>query len=115
MDFSTLGYRFHPSASEGLEYFYKIQGEKRDGLISTNLDVYGEEEPWEIYGQGVPSDDDRYFITKKNKGETEKKGTWKQPIPYKLPSSSSQVRKKKMHHVHKFGHWIMKQYQLSPL
>ncbi|KAG5575920.1 hypothetical protein H5410_056054 [Solanum commersonii] len=65
------------------------------------------------------SDDDysyRYFITKKNKGET-----WKQQGQEKFVldvRSSSQLimgLKKKMHHVHKFGHWIMKEYQLSPL
>ena len=47
-------------------------------LITTNLDVYGEEEPGEIYYHGVSfgevgNDNNHsygYFITKKNKGET---------------------------------------------
>ncbi|KAK6775767.1 hypothetical protein RDI58_026768 [Solanum bulbocastanum] len=80
MEVEPLGYRFHPTASEGLQYLIRFMAKKEmndDGLITTNLDVYSEEEPWEIYGQGVPSggpeDDDshsdRYFFTKKNKGE----------------------------------------------
>ncbi|KAH0712035.1 hypothetical protein KY289_007994 [Solanum tuberosum] len=67
------------------------------------------------------SDDDysyRYFITKKNNN-----GTWKQqgeeiPIFFKIGNvSTAHVigTKKKMHHVHEFGHWIMKQYELSPV
>ncbi|KAL3324258.1 hypothetical protein AABB24_038441 [Solanum stoloniferum] len=127
-----LGYIFHPSAKERLQFLLRFVAKSAmndEGFITTNLDVYGEEEPWEIYSQGVASggleDDDnyryRYFITKKNKGENN--GSWKQqgeemPIFFKIGNVSTPHvigTKKKMHHVHEFGHWIMKQYQLSPL
>ncbi|WMV54367.1 hypothetical protein MTR67_047752 [Solanum verrucosum] len=40
------------------------------------------------------------------------------PIFFKIGNvSTAHVigTKKKMHHVHEFGHWIMKQYELSPV
>ncbi|KAH0724846.1 hypothetical protein KY284_000714 [Solanum tuberosum] len=77
----SLGYRFYLAASEGLTFLLRFVAKKEikdNELITTNLDVYGEEEPGEIYSHGVSSggvgDDNShnygYFITKKNKGET---------------------------------------------
>ncbi|XP_015057488.1 uncharacterized protein LOC107003692 [Solanum pennellii] len=126
-----MGYHFHPSAKERLQFLLRFVAKSAmndDGLITTNLDVYGEEEPLEIYSQGVPTggleadDDDysyRYFITKKNNNN----GNWKQqgeeiPVFFKIGNVSTSLvmgTKKKMHYVHEFGHWIMKQYELSPV
>lgn len=128
---AVMGYHFHSSAKERLQFFLRFVAKSAmndDGLITTNLDVYGEEEPWGIYSQGVPTggleadDDDysyRYFITKKNNNN----GNWKQqgeeiPIFFKIGNVSTSLvmgTKKKMHYVHEFGHWIMKQYKLSPV
>ncbi|XP_055835186.1 NAC domain-containing protein 78-like [Solanum dulcamara] len=120
------GYRFYPTDSEGLKFLLRFvaKQEMHDaGFISTNIHVYGKEEPWEIYSQGVSDDDEdtsnyRYFITKKNNIYV---GSWKQqdegkPVHYNMHNSSSPMVigcKKKMHYEHEDGHWIMKGYQLS--
>ncbi|KAK4352801.1 hypothetical protein RND71_028319 [Anisodus tanguticus] len=110
------------------------------GFITTNVDVYGKEEPWEIYSHGVPCGNDdendysqyRFFITKLkkksksmyNRNVGNNKGSWKQqdkgkPVRY---SSSSPVVigcKKSMSYVNKKGynkkdgHWLMNEYELS--
>ncbi|KAK4375890.1 hypothetical protein RND71_006567 [Anisodus tanguticus] len=135
------GFRFHPTDYEGLSYLLRFvaKQEMHDaGFITTNIDVYGNEEPWEIYSQGVPSggsgDDDnssyRYFITKLKKStmtyhrEVGNKGNWKQqdkekPVYCNMGNSSSELIigcKKSMRYVnkeHKDGDWLMKEYELS--
>ncbi|XP_059281319.1 NAC domain-containing protein 101-like [Lycium ferocissimum] len=124
------GYRFHPTDGEGLTFLLRfIAGHEMhdSGFITTNVDVYGKQEPWQIYDHGVPCGDDddddddddsdctqyRYFITKlkkKNKSKYNRnvgnKGSWKQqdkgkPVIY---SSSSRVIigcKKSMSYVNK--------------
>ncbi|XP_060200533.1 NAC domain-containing protein 55-like [Lycium barbarum] len=139
------GYRFHPTDGEGLTFLLRfIAGQVMNdsGFITTNVDVYGKHEPWQIYDHGVPCGDDddddddsdctqyRYFITKLKKKSKSKynrnvgnKGSWKQqdkgkPVIY---SSSSPVIigcKKSMSYVNKGynkkdGNWLMKEYELS--
>lgn len=123
------GYRFHPSDSEIVKFLLRFVAKQEmhdGGFITTNIDVYGQQEPWEIYNQGVPTgglDDDndssyRYFITKKS-NRIDHGCFWKQQDEGKLAhynmhnSSSTTIvigYKKKMH---EDGHWIMKEYQLS--
>ncbi|XP_059302073.1 NAC domain-containing protein 1-like [Lycium ferocissimum] len=137
------GFRFHPTDSEGLSFLLRFvaKQEMHDaGFITTNIDVYGNEEPWEIYSQGVPcggsEDEDaddcyRYFITKLKKKSTMmyhrevgNKGSWKQqgeenPVYNNMGNSSSALIigcKKSMRYVnkeHKDGDWLMKEYELS--
>ncbi|XP_060173523.1 NAC domain-containing protein 1-like [Lycium barbarum] len=137
------GFRFHPTDAEGLSFLLRFvaKQEMHDaGFITTNIDVYGNEEPWEIYSQGVPcggsedeDDDDcyRYFITKLKKKspmtyhrEVGNKGSWKQQGEEKtvynnMGNSSSTLIigcKKSMRYVnkeHKDGDWLMKEYELS--
>nr|XP_016453035.1 PREDICTED: NAC domain-containing protein 45-like [Nicotiana tabacum] len=116
------GFRFRPTDSEGLMFLLRfVAGQEMhdSGFITTNVDVYGKQEPWEIYDNGVPcgGDDDstnyRYFITKLKKKSNARyhrsvgnKGTWKQdnkgkPVHYINTSSV------------KDGHWLMKEYELS--
>nr|XP_009766553.1 PREDICTED: NAC domain-containing protein 78-like [Nicotiana sylvestris] len=139
-------YRFRPTDSERLKLLlrYIAKQEMNDsGFITTNIDVYGGEEPWEIYNHGVPcgNDDDnadssnyRYFITKLKKKskagynrEVGNKGSWKQQdkaksVHYENVGNSSLVVigcKKSLCYVNKEyynqndGHWLMKEYELS--
>lgn len=91
-------YRFRPTDSERLKLLLRFIAKQEmndSGFITTNIDVYGGEEPWEIYNHGVScgNDDDdnadssnyRYFITKLKKKskagynrEVGNKGSWKQ-------------------------------------
>ncbi|OIT30050.1 hypothetical protein A4A49_18764 [Nicotiana attenuata] len=140
------GFRFRPTDSEGLTFLLRfIAGQEMhdSGFITTNVDVYGKQEPWEIYDHGVPCGDDedntsyRYFITKLKKKSNARyhrsvgnKGTWKQdnkgkPVHYKNMGNSSSVvnigsktslsykNKKFYPEDQKDGHWLMKEYELS--
>ncbi|XP_009774958.1 NAC domain-containing protein 40-like [Nicotiana sylvestris] len=140
------GFRFRPTDSEGLTFLLRfVAGQEMhdSGFITTNVDVYGKQEPWEIYDSGVPCGDDednssyRYFITKLKKKSNARyhrsvgnKGTWKQdnkgkPVHYKNMGNSSSVvnigsktslsykNKKFYPEDQKDGHWLMKEYELS--
>ncbi|KAH0746007.1 hypothetical protein KY285_007664 [Solanum tuberosum] len=74
------------------------------GFIRTNLNVYGEEEPWEIYSQGVMTT--IAIVTSLQRKTTMALGNNK---------AKKHLFKKNMHHVHKSGHWIMEEYEISPL
>nr|XP_009628610.1 uncharacterized protein LOC104118924 [Nicotiana tomentosiformis] len=96
------GFRFRPTDSEGLMFLLRfvVGQEMHDsGFTTTNVDVYGKQEPWEIYDNGVPCGDDedstsyRYFITKLKR---KNKGTWKQdnkgkPVHYINMGNASSV------------------------
>lgn len=140
------GFRFRPTDSEGLMFLLRfVAGQEMhdSGFITTNVDVYGKQEPWEIYDNGVPCGDDedstsyRYFITKLKKKSNARyhrsvgnKGTWKQdakdkPVHYKNMGNTSSVvnigsktclsykNKKFYPEDQKDGHWLMKEYKLS--
>lgn len=143
-----VGFRFRPTDSEGLMFLLRfVAGQEMhdSGFITTNVDVYGKQEPWEIYDNGVPCGDDddktnyRYFITKLKKKSNVRyhrsvgnKGTWKQdnkgkPVHYKnMGNASSGVNigsktnlsyknKEFYPEDQKDGHWLMKEYELSKL
>ncbi|KAL3631861.1 hypothetical protein CASFOL_024845 [Castilleja foliolosa] len=64
-----IGFRFNPSEEEKLKYLVqKISGCKSmppcDDFIST-IDLYGEKNPWQIYGDS--EDKERYFFTELKK------------------------------------------------
>ncbi|XP_009795944.1 NAC domain-containing protein 41-like [Nicotiana sylvestris] len=140
------GFRFRPTDSEGLTFLLRfVAGQEMHdaGFITTNIDVYGKQEPWEIYDNGVPCGDDEdnssycYFITKLKKKSNARyhrsvrnKGTWKQdakdkPVHYKTMGNTSSVvnigsktclsYKNKMFYPEdqRDGHWLMKEYELS--
>ncbi|XP_059315716.1 NAC domain-containing protein 78-like [Lycium ferocissimum] len=134
------GFRFRPTDAQALIFLLRfIAGEVMNdsGFVTTNVDVYGKQEPWDIYSHGVPCDNDegdnndcthnRFFITKlkkKNKSKYNRnvgnKGSWKQqdkgkPVKY---SSVTIGCKKSMSYVNKNynrknGHWLMNEYELS--
>ncbi|OIT21576.1 PREDICTED: NAC transcription factor 32-like [Nicotiana attenuata] len=136
------GFRFRPTDSEGLTFLLRfVAGQEMHNsrFITTDIDVYGKQEPWEIYDNGVPCGDDednsshRYFITKMKKKSNARyhrsvgnKGTWKQdaedkPVHYKNMGNKSSVvnigsktclsYKNKMFYPEdqKDGHWLMKE------
>ncbi|XP_075107199.1 NAC domain-containing protein 1-like [Nicotiana tabacum] len=137
------GFRFRPTDSEGLMFLLRfVAGQEMhdSGFITTNVDVYGKQEPWEIYDNGVPCGDDdestnyRYFITKLKKKSNARyhrsvgnKGTWKQdnkgkPVHYintssvvNIGSKTNLSYKNKVFYPEdqKDGHWLMKEYELS--
>ncbi|PHT56568.1 hypothetical protein CQW23_05054 [Capsicum baccatum] len=139
MEKKGLGYRFHPTDSEGLTFLLRFVAKQEmhdSGFITTNIDVYGKQKPREIYSHGVPCADDddscyRYFITKKSNttyhGEVGNTlGSWKQqdegqPIHYNKGKSSSSTPvigcKRRMRYMikdHKDdGLWLMKEFELS--
>ncbi|XP_070054016.1 uncharacterized protein [Nicotiana tomentosiformis] len=140
------GFHFRPTDSEGLTFlltFVSRQEIHDSGFITTNVDVYGKQEPWEIYDNRVPCGDDEdntsyhYFITelkKKSKARYHcvvgNKGSWKQdakgkPVHYKNMGNASSVvnigsktclpyvNKKFYPEDQKDGRWLMKEYELS--
>ncbi|XP_019261439.1 PREDICTED: NAC transcription factor 32-like [Nicotiana attenuata] len=142
------GFRFRPTDSERLMFLLRfVAGQEMhdSGFITTNVDVYGKQEPWEIYDHGVPCGDDedstsyRYFITKLKKKSNARyhrsvgnKGTWKQdnkgkPVHYKSMGNTSSVvnigsktnlsykNKEFYPEDQKDGHWLMKEYELSKI
>ncbi|XP_059281321.1 NAC domain-containing protein 96-like [Lycium ferocissimum] len=135
------GFRFRPRDRKGVTFLLRfIAGQVMNdsGFITTNVDVYGKQEPWQIYNHGVAFGNDdgdntcsqyRYFITKlkkKNKSmynrNVGKNGRWKQQDKGKaVRKKGGQVigYKKSMSYENKncnletYGHWLMKEYQLS--
>ncbi|XP_060200540.1 NAC domain-containing protein 96-like [Lycium barbarum] len=135
------GFRFRPRDRKGVTFLLRfIAGQVMNdsGFITTNVDVYGKQEPWQIYDHGVAFGNDdgdntcsqyRYFITKlkkKNKSmynrNVGKNGRWKQQDKGKaVGKKGGQVigYKKSMSYENKncnletYGHWLMKEYQLS--
>ncbi|XP_070054000.1 uncharacterized protein [Nicotiana tomentosiformis] len=101
------GFRFRPTDSEGLMFLLRfVAGQEMhdSGFITTNVDVYGKQEPWEIYDNGD------------NKGK---------PVHYKNMGNASSVvnigsktnlsykNKEFYPEDQKDGHWLMKEYELS--
>ncbi|XP_070054017.1 NAC domain containing protein 52-like [Nicotiana tomentosiformis] len=129
------GFRFRPKDSEGLTFLLRfvVGQEMYDaGFITTNVDVYGKQEPWEIYEHGVPCGDDEdsssypHFITKLKKKSNARyhravgnKGSWKQDAKGKpmvnIGSKTNLSYKNKEFYPEdqKDGHWLMKEYELS--
>ncbi|XP_015072777.1 NAC domain-containing protein 78-like [Solanum pennellii] len=133
------GFRFSPTDEEALTFLLRfIAGKLMEdsGFITFHVDTYGEQEPWDIYNQGVSccNDDDcsqyRFFITnlkKKSKSRYSrnvgnKGGSWKQEDKSKpirksdgavIGSKKSMCYKKKGYK-QEHGHWLMKEYDLSP-
>ncbi|OIT32943.1 hypothetical protein A4A49_64086, partial [Nicotiana attenuata] len=127
-----------PYDSEGLMFLLRfVAGQEMhdSGFITTNVDVYGKQEPWEIYDNGVPCGDDedntsyRYFITKLKKKSNARYhrsvGNKGKPVHYKYMGNTSSVvnigSKKNLSYKNKVfypkdqkdGHWLMKEYELS--
>ncbi|XP_004228763.1 NAC domain-containing protein 22-like [Solanum lycopersicum] len=133
------GFRFSPTDAEAVTFLLRFIAGKfmnDSGFITTHVDTYGKQEPWDIYSHGVAcSNDDedndcsqyRFFITKlKKKSESRysrdvgNKGSWKQQ------DKSKSVRrkggpvigyKKSMSYMNKGynkknGDWLMKEYTL---
>ncbi|CAN4116041.1 unnamed protein product [Withania somnifera] len=131
------GFRFRPTDGEALTFLLRfIVGEEMNdsGFITTNVDVYSKQEPWESYNHGVPcSDDDdctqyRFFITKLKKKSKSKynrtvgnNGSWKQQNCKPVCKNGGPVIGYKRNITYKnkncnleiYGHWLMKEYQLS--
>uniref|UniRef100_M1D2T6 NAC transcription factor n=1 Tax=Solanum tuberosum TaxID=4113 RepID=M1D2T6_SOLTU len=132
------GFRFSPTDAEAVTFLLRfIAGKFMDdsGFITTHVDTYSEQEPWDIYSHGVPccNDDNdctqyRFFITTlKKKSESRysrnvgNKGSWKQQDkskPVRKKGGPVIGYKKSMCYKNKGykqedGHWLMKEYDLS--
>ncbi|KAH0680025.1 hypothetical protein KY285_021033 [Solanum tuberosum] len=134
------GFRFSPTDAEAVTFLLRfIAGKFMDdsGFITTHVDTYSKQEPWDIYSHGVPccNDDDhndctqyRFFITKlKKKSESRysrdvgNKGSWKQQDkskPVRKKGGPVIGYKKSMSYMNKGykkenGDWLMKEYTLS--
>ncbi|TMW89725.1 hypothetical protein EJD97_016727 [Solanum chilense] len=134
------GFRFSPTDAEAVTFLLRfIAGKLMDdsGFITFHVDTYSEQEPWDIYNQGVSccNDDDdndcsqyRFFITKLKKKSKSRysrdvgnKGSWKQQDkskPVRKKGGPVIGYKKSMCYMNKGykqenGHWLMKEYALS--
>ncbi|XP_049368952.1 NAC domain-containing protein 78-like [Solanum verrucosum] len=134
------GFRFSPTDAEAVTFLLRFIAGKLmndSGFITTHVDTYSKQEPWDIYSHGVPccNDDDdndcsqyRFFITKLKKKSKSRysrdvgnKGNWKQQDkskPVRKNGGPVIGYKKSMTYMNKGykqenGHWLMKEYDLS--
>ncbi|KAH0683505.1 hypothetical protein KY290_022128 [Solanum tuberosum] len=135
------GFRFSPTDAEAVTFLLRfIAGKFMDdsGFITTHVDTYSKQEPWDIYSHGVPccNDDDdndctqyRFFITKLKKKSKSRysrdvgnKGNWKQQDKSKpvrknggpvIGYKKSMTYMNKGYYNKKNGDWLMKEYTLS--
>ncbi|KAI3464080.1 hypothetical protein Pfo_020743 [Paulownia fortunei] len=128
MEKFPVGMRFQPSEKEKIAYLlYKVNGKPlpSDDFISINtVDIYGDEEPWEIFKDF--EDHEKYFFTRlKSYGKRYRrivgKGVW-QRYAYDVSICDSkneeigflkryQYKNKK--NVDQDGNWFLKQYILA--
>ncbi|KAK4722282.1 hypothetical protein R3W88_012515 [Solanum pinnatisectum] len=134
------GFRFSPTDAEAVTFLLRFIAGKfmnDSGFITTHVDTYSKQEPWDIYSHGVPccNDDDdndftqyRFFITKLKKKSKSRysrdvgnKGSWKQQDkskPVRKNGGPVIGYKKSMTYMNKGynkknGDWLMKEYTLS--
>ncbi|KAK4706414.1 hypothetical protein R3W88_001350 [Solanum pinnatisectum] len=134
------GFRFSPTDAEAVTFLLRFIARKfmNDfGFITTHVDTYSKQEPWDIYNHGVPYCNDngdnncsqyRFFITKLKKKSKSRysrdvgnKGNWKQQDkngPVRKNGGPVIGYKKIMCYMNKGykqenGHWLMKEYDLS--
>ncbi|KAI3463854.1 hypothetical protein Pfo_020517 [Paulownia fortunei] len=134
MENFPTGMRFQPSEKEKIDYLlYKVNRKplRCDDFISINtVDIYSDEEPWEIFKD--PEDHENYFFTRlkvvkhtgkygKRFGRVVGKGMWQM---YSYEVSISDSKKEEIDFLKRFqyknkknadqdGKWFLEQYTLA--